>query len=745
MRATGWAFGAVAVSLLGCMSAERAAEPLQGAPSAAPAFEEGLGASDEKSADAAPEARRRAPARSAAAGPPAEGERKAEANLVGALKGDADRSGSDDSVRQWFPEAFLWRPLVETDASGRATVEVRVPDQLTTWRVLALAHDRAGRQSGTVQTFDSRLPLYADPVVPAWLYVGDTLDLAVTVTNGTANGATGSLAVLAEGALGGGGRGALSLPPGGAAVERVPLRAVGAGAGWVTASVTGAGAEDTVRREIRVLPVGRPVRVERGGAFSATRTLTLDGPDGADPATRQVEVRVFGGAMSVFGAELERLGAVGAPDGGYALALAQRLAAPPPGVVVDPAVVRRLRLVAWQRVVRAARAPDAAGAADLLVGLRQVTDDPAAAALTTRLEATVAQGQRGDGTWSRSARAPLQQVIAETAWVAAALPEGAASRARAAGALERFAPEVTDPYTAALVLATGLVRGPRADALREILRQGLVERPDGGRTLPTPPGVRDPWGLPPARAAVLAAGAEALADDPAGGELLGELLAGWSAVWGFGAGPADARCLDAVSRILPALAAPVSVRLSIDGVVAGQGQLDPNQPMVPVRFSARPGGPDPEITLQAEPSVAGLGFSAALVSYVPWTGDERLPGVEVETALSPLEVGRGGTLTLTLSAPSGEVVVVDQGIGPGVVVDRAAVQLPPGATLAVLGDRVRITSAVFGAGDRQVVQIPVLPSIPGRFSTAPQRVQAGGREVVRPPARWVVAEEGSGV
>ena len=52
------------------------------------------------------------------------------------------------SVRQWFPEAFLWQPRVVTNEQGMATLEVRVPDQLTSWRVLALAHDSPWGASG---------------------------------------------------------------------------------------------------------------------------------------------------------------------------------------------------------------------------------------------------------------------------------------------------------------------------------------------------------------------------------------------------------------------------------------------------------------------------------------------------------------------------------------------------------------------------------------------------------------------
>lgn len=69
-------------------------------------------------------------------------------------------------TRAWFPETFLFEPLVVTDATGLAQVSVKVPDRLTTWRVLALAHSRSGAQGGAVTSFLGTLPVYVDPIVP---------------------------------------------------------------------------------------------------------------------------------------------------------------------------------------------------------------------------------------------------------------------------------------------------------------------------------------------------------------------------------------------------------------------------------------------------------------------------------------------------------------------------------------------------------------------------------------------------
>ena len=89
--------------------------------------------------------------------------------------------------------ALLFRPLAVLMITGAAVVPVRVPDRLTTWRVLALAHSRTGAQGGAVTSFLGTLPTYVDPVVPAFLIKGDEVRLPIQVVNTTAKDVTGNV------------------------------------------------------------------------------------------------------------------------------------------------------------------------------------------------------------------------------------------------------------------------------------------------------------------------------------------------------------------------------------------------------------------------------------------------------------------------------------------------------------------------------------------------------------------------
>ncbi|MEQ1508174.1 MAG: alpha-2-macroglobulin family protein, partial [Myxococcota bacterium] len=187
----------------------------------------------------------------------------AEPEAVEQSKPDDGEPADEGRTRSWFPEAFLWQPQVETGDDGGATIDVTVPDALTTWRVLALAHDLQGQQAGTVTTFDGTLPLYVDPVVPGWLYAGDRLVLPVQAVNTTAAPVSAALDLTAEGALSGTGHAAIALSAAGSDVRSIALDAVGAGSAKITAHLAAGADSDTAERTIPVAPSGRPVVAAR--------------------------------------------------------------------------------------------------------------------------------------------------------------------------------------------------------------------------------------------------------------------------------------------------------------------------------------------------------------------------------------------------------------------------------------------------------------------------------------------------
>lgn len=119
-----------------------------------------------------------------AAAPPAQPVADAEA----AQPGEPRRIRS----RSHFATTAYFNPSVVTGRDGSATITVKMPDNLTTYRIMAVALDRGradrfGRGEAQVKV---RKTLLLRPSLPRFLSVGDRFEAAVMVHNETANKST---------------------------------------------------------------------------------------------------------------------------------------------------------------------------------------------------------------------------------------------------------------------------------------------------------------------------------------------------------------------------------------------------------------------------------------------------------------------------------------------------------------------------------------------------------------------------
>ena len=93
--------------------------------------------------------------------------------------------GEEDDVRRDFKDTAYWEAKVITNANGHASVEVPLPDNVTTWRMHSKAvttDTRVGQGNADIL---ARLPLIIRPVTPRFFTVGDTLSLGANLNNNT--------------------------------------------------------------------------------------------------------------------------------------------------------------------------------------------------------------------------------------------------------------------------------------------------------------------------------------------------------------------------------------------------------------------------------------------------------------------------------------------------------------------------------------------------------------------------------
>ncbi len=124
-----------------------------------------------------------------AADAPPPGAPQAEMAFAPAMADEAmseSEGGAAITVRTDFNPLAVFAPAVRTDAAGRATVAVRVPDNLTRYRVMVVAVAGGTLFGATESNLTARLPLMVRPSAPRFLNFGDRFELPVVVQNQTA-------------------------------------------------------------------------------------------------------------------------------------------------------------------------------------------------------------------------------------------------------------------------------------------------------------------------------------------------------------------------------------------------------------------------------------------------------------------------------------------------------------------------------------------------------------------------------
>ncbi len=99
-----------------------------------------------------------------------------------ALQGD---KGETENIRRDFRDTAFWLPIVRTDARGGATVRVRLPDNITEWRLTAIAHTTDTRIGYARAQVKAAKDLTARLRLPMWLVEGDRTEINAILSNDT--------------------------------------------------------------------------------------------------------------------------------------------------------------------------------------------------------------------------------------------------------------------------------------------------------------------------------------------------------------------------------------------------------------------------------------------------------------------------------------------------------------------------------------------------------------------------------
>ncbi len=103
-----------------------------------------------------------------------------------ALDNRSENGQAPISLRSDFNPLATFAPTVRTGSNGEARVFIKLPDNLTRYRVMVVAVDSAGARFGTGESnITARLPLMVRPSAPRFLNFGDKFELPVVLQNQT--------------------------------------------------------------------------------------------------------------------------------------------------------------------------------------------------------------------------------------------------------------------------------------------------------------------------------------------------------------------------------------------------------------------------------------------------------------------------------------------------------------------------------------------------------------------------------
>ena len=212
-------------------------------------------------------------------------------------------------IRSQFKTTVLFAPTVVTGADGRAEVEFTLPDNLTTYRIMALAIDKGDRGGKGGSSIQVAKPLLAMPALPRLARVGDTVEAGVVVhapsgkiteVEVTAS-ATGPLKLQGET------KRKVALPKGKPREVRFRYVADGSGEAVLRFAVSGGGEQDAVEQR---LPVRIPTQIEAvalAGETKDTAREQLSTPAGVRPDVGGLEVTMASTVLGGYGEAMRQL------------------------------------------------------------------------------------------------------------------------------------------------------------------------------------------------------------------------------------------------------------------------------------------------------------------------------------------------------------------------------------------------------------------------------------------------------
>lgn len=206
-------------------------------------------------------------------------------------------------VREYFPETLLWNPAVITDQNGRARIELKMADTITTWRLTASASSPSGALGSTTHPILVFQDFFVDIDFPVALTQNDEVSVPIAVYNYLKEPQKLDLVVeldendpwfdLLDEA-----QKSLSLDAGEVNVVYFRVKARKLGYHKLTVNAYGTKMSDAVRKGVEVVPDGQRQEQVLNGRLQEHHSFELTIPQQAIEDASKITVKLYPGVFS---------------------------------------------------------------------------------------------------------------------------------------------------------------------------------------------------------------------------------------------------------------------------------------------------------------------------------------------------------------------------------------------------------------------------------------------------------------
>lgn len=209
--------------------------------------------------------------------------------------GDGTKRAFTPRVREYFPETLVWQPDIVTDKNGRAVLNFKLGDNLTSWKLYAVGSTEKGEFALAEKEFQTFQPFFAELDPPRFLTVGDRISLPVPIRNYTAEKQKVSVSLAPnEWSHQSGGARSLEVPANSSANAIFDFQATAAiaeGKQKVTAVAKKDG--DAIEKPVTVRPNGKEIVTTRTDMFDDETSFEVGFPANALSGSRSAEIRIY--------------------------------------------------------------------------------------------------------------------------------------------------------------------------------------------------------------------------------------------------------------------------------------------------------------------------------------------------------------------------------------------------------------------------------------------------------------------